>query len=162
MWVDWAKSRRPRAIHEPERREGTRPTICWVGCCTSAKTIQALRPDAPTPTRCTARPIGAASKILNDKARRSSQQSRRSSRRSAVVTGPAEGRRGLAAPDPLARPTTAARPRGPAPHHRVLAEHTDKSPEHGNDSGSVSIEAGVKFTTSSVPMYVCQRGPSYF
>ena len=86
------------------------------------------RPDASTPTQCTARPLGAASKILNDKARRSSQQSRRSNRRSAVATGPAEGRRGLAAPDPLARPTTAARPRGPAPHHRVRAEYPDKSP----------------------------------
>ena len=151
----------PSGCHEPGRREESKAhhMLGWLlHECPSTHS----RPDASTPTQCTARPLGAASKILNDKARRSSQQSRRSNRRSAVATGPAEGRRGLAAPDPLARPTTAARPRGPAPHHRVLAEYPDKSPEHGNDSGSVSIEAGVKFTTSSVPMYGYQRGPSYF
>jgi len=145
----------------PDDAKNRRPTICWVGCCTSARPRTPGRthlrphsarqgPSGPLPrsstTRPDARPSNRVDQIDGALSRRAPRRGEGALRHPTLWQGRLR-RRDLAVPHP-----TIAYWLNIRTSHRSMEMTPVVSPSR----------PAFKFTTSSVPMYVCQRGPSYF
>ena len=129
--TDWARSRsrRLRAAHEPGRREDSKAHHMLGWSLHERKILLSAQADARTLTHCASPRSPRGIVPSSSSTRPGARPSNRADQIGGALSRRApRGAKGTSRSQLPVKPTTAARPRGPAPHQPVRAEYTDKPP----------------------------------